>query len=41
MEVWGKYMANSILNNYLLGISFSPVFIKMLYEQPISFEDLL
>ena len=41
MEMWGKYLANSILNNYLIGVNFSPVFIKMLYEQCVDFEDLL
>lgn len=41
MEVWGKYLANSFLNSYLIGVSFSPVFVKMLYGAPISYEDLL
>jgi len=41
MELWGKYMANSFLNSYLVGISFSPVFIKLLYDHPITYEDLL
>ncbi len=41
MELFGKYLANSLLNNYLLGISFSTTFVKMLYEQQTSFEDLL
>lgn len=31
MEMWGKYLANSILNTYLIGFSYSPVFLKMLY----------
>jgi hypothetical protein len=41
MELWGKYLANSFLNSYLIGVSFSPVFVKLLYEQSIDFEDLL
>lgn len=41
MELWGKYLANSLLNSYLIGVSFSPVFIKLLYEQSIDYEDLL
>lgn len=41
MEVWGKYLANSFLNTYLIGITFSPVFVKMLYGIPITYEDLL
>lgn len=41
MELFGKYLANSFLNNYLLGISFSTTFVKMLYEQETNFEDLL
>ena len=40
MEMWGKYLANSLLNTYLIGMSFSPVFIKMLYGQDINYEDL-
>ena len=41
MEVWGKYLANAFLNTYLIGMAFSPVFVKMLYEQSITYEDLL
>lgn len=41
MELFGKFLANSILNNYLIGINFSPVFVKMLYNDPIDFDDLL
>lgn len=41
MEVWGKYLANSFLNTYLIGMSFSPVFVKMLYGMSIDYEDLL
>jgi hypothetical protein len=41
MELWGKYLANSFLNSYLIGVSFSYVFTKLLYEQPIDYEDLL
>lgn len=41
MELWGKYLANSFLNSYLIGVSFSPVFVKLLYEQSIDYEDLL
>ena len=40
MELWGKYLSNSILNGYLIGINFSPVFIKLLYEQAVNYEDL-
>ena len=41
MEAWGKYVANSILNSYLLGINFSPVFIKMVYGEEIDYRDML
>jgi hypothetical protein len=41
MEMWGKYLANSFLNNYLIGMSFSPVFVKLLYCEPLNYEDLL
>ena len=41
MELFGKFLANSILNSYLIGINFSPVFVKMLYNDPVDFEDLL
>ena len=41
MEMWGKYLANAILNTYLIGMSFSPVFFKMLYGQCVDFDDLL
>ena len=33
MNLFGKWLANSILNSYLIGINFSPVFIKLLYEE--------
>ena len=39
--MWGKYLANAILNSYLIGMNFSPVFIKMLYESEIDYEDML
>ena len=41
MELLGKYLANSILNTYLIGVNFSPVFIKLLYEDEVNFDDLL
>lgn len=41
MELLGKYLANAILNTYLIGVNFSPVFIKLLYEDPVTFDDLL
>ncbi len=41
MEMWGKYLANSILNRQLIGVNLSPVFVKMLYYEPITFKDLL
>lgn len=41
MQLFGKYLANSFLNNYLIGVLFSPVFIKLLYELTIDYEDLL
>ena len=41
MELFGKYLANSILNGYLIGVNFSPVFVKLFYRDPIDFEDLL
>ena len=39
--MWGKYLANAILNSYLIGMNFSPVFVKMLYGQQIDYEDML
>lgn len=41
MQLWGKYLANSILNGYLIGMSFSPVFVQLLYGQTLTYEDLL
>lgn len=41
MVLFGKLLANSIINNQLVGINFSSVFIKLLYGQNISFDDLL
>ena len=41
MNLFGKYLANSLQNGYLIGVSFSPVFIKLLYEDPVEFDDLL
>ncbi len=41
MELFGKFTANAILNSYLLGMNFSPVFIKLLYNEVLGFEDLL
>ena len=32
MELLGKYLANSFLNGYLIGVNFSPIFVKLLYE---------
>ena len=40
MELLGKYLANSILNGYLIGVNFSPVFVKMLYGDEIKYEDM-
>lgn len=40
MELLGKYLANSILNSYLIGVNFSPVFVKMLYGEEITYQDL-
>lgn len=40
MELFGKFIANSILNSYLVGANFSSVFIKLLYSDPVYFEDL-
>ena len=41
MTLFGKYLANSFSNGYLIGVSFSPVFIKLLYEDPVNFDDLM
>lgn len=41
MTMFGKLLANSFLNSYLIGINFSPTFVKLLYEDPITFEDML
>lgn len=41
MELWGKCLANSILNGYLIGVTFSPVFVKLIYDQATNFDDLL
>jgi hypothetical protein len=41
MELFGKFLANSILNSYLIGINFSPVFVKLLFNDPIDFDDLM
>lgn len=40
MKVFGKLMANSILNNYLIGIEFADAFIKALYGKEIEFADM-
>lgn len=37
MVLFGKYLANSIFNGYLLGINFSITFIKLLYDDEIGF----
>lgn len=37
MNLFGKYLANSLINGYLIGINFSPTFIKLLYNDPITF----
>ena len=39
--MFGKLLANSFLNSYLIGINFSPTFVKLLYEDPITFDDML
>lgn len=41
MNLFGQYLANSIINGYLIGINFSNTFIKLLYEDPITFDDIL
>ena len=41
MTLLGKCLANSFLNGYLIGVNFSPVFVKLLYNDDVSFEDLL
>lgn len=40
MELLGKYLANSIYNSYLIGVNFSTVFVKMLYKEEITYEDM-
>lgn len=37
MSLWGKYIANSFLNSYLIGINFSPVFMKLVIDQAIDY----
>ncbi len=39
--MWGKYLANAILNNMLMGLVFSPVLIKLLYGYKSDRHDLL
>lgn len=41
MQFLGKLLANSIINGYLIGINFSPVFIKLLFKEDVTFEDML
>lgn len=41
MNLFGQYLANSLINGYLIGINFSNTFVKMLYEDPITFDDML
>lgn len=41
MTLFGKFLANSLINSYLIGINFSPTFVKLLYQDPITFEDML
>lgn len=40
MKTFGKFLASSILNNYLIGIDFADSFVKALYGETISFNDL-
>jgi hypothetical protein len=40
MKTFGKFLASSILNNYLIGIDFADSFVKTLYGDPIEFNDL-
>jgi hypothetical protein len=41
MSLFGKFLANSFMNSYLIGINFSPTFVKLLYNDPITFDDML
>ncbi len=40
-KLFGKYTANSILNSSSIGINFSLSFVKLIYNYPVQFEDLL
>ena len=40
IRCFGKYLANSILNGYFVGIEFAEGFVKTLYRQKVSFQDL-
>jgi hypothetical protein len=40
MKTFGKFLASSILNNYLIGIDFADSFVKALYGESIEFTDL-
>ena len=40
MLTFGKFLANSILNNYLIGIDFADAFVKVLYGKEVYFNDL-
>jgi hypothetical protein len=41
MTIWGKYIANSIINGYLTGMYFAIPFVKIIYDEPVSYRDLL
>lgn len=41
MKLFGSFLANSFINGYLIGVNFSTTFIKLLYDDPITFEDVL
>lgn len=40
MRIFGKLIANSILEKTVIGIDFSTAFLKFLFETPYVFEDL-
>ena len=41
MQLFGKYLANSFMNGYLIGINYSPTFVKLLYNDELTFDDVL
>ena len=40
LYVFGKLLANSILEREMVGVSFAPSFLKLIFDQPLVFADL-